>query len=105
MSVVHTFILNGKFKFAFAAFLALTFFAVQPINVSAKPKKAKYGTIKIQTNPGGLLLTAVNAFKRGFATHDGQPVVKDPEAKPMEEDQVGHESVTVHRSTPQQDKA
>jgi PEGA domain-containing protein len=48
----------GNFKFAFAALLALTFFAVHSAaNVSAKEKKAKYGTIKILSNPGGLLLT------------------------------------------------
>ena len=46
-----------SFKFVFVALLALTFFAAQPANVSAKTKKAKYGTIKILTNPGGLLLT------------------------------------------------
>ena len=44
-------------KFAFAALLAFSFFAVQPSSVAAKTKKAKYGTIKILTNPGGLLLT------------------------------------------------
>ena len=47
----------GNLKFAFAALLALTFFAAHPASTaSAKSKKAKYGTIKIQTNPGGLLL-------------------------------------------------
>src|SRR5262245_50213813 len=47
----------GKLKFVFAAMLALTFFAAHPASTaSAKSKKAKYGTIKIQTNPGGLLL-------------------------------------------------
>ena len=49
------FILN--LKFAFAALLALTFFAVQESNVVAKTKKVKYGTIKILTTPGGLLVT------------------------------------------------
>ena len=44
-------------KFAFAVLLALTFFAVQASNVSAKTKKVKYGTIKILTTPGGLMLT------------------------------------------------
>ena len=44
-------------KFVFAALLVFSFFAAQPANVSAKAKKAKYGTIKILTNPGGLLLT------------------------------------------------
>ena len=49
------FILN--LKFAFAALLALTFFAVQASNVAAKTKKVKYGTIKILTTPGGLFLS------------------------------------------------
>lgn len=44
-------------KFAFAALLALSFFAVQASNVAAKSKKVKYGTIKILTTPGGLMLT------------------------------------------------
>ncbi len=44
-------------KFAFAVLLGLTFLMVQPANVSAKPKKAKNGIIKILSNPGGLLLT------------------------------------------------
>jgi len=44
-------------KFAFAVLPAFTFFAAQPSSVAAKNKKAKYGTIKILTNPGGLLLT------------------------------------------------
>ena len=53
MSSIRKFILNGNLKFAFAALLALTFFAVHPAsNVSAKPKKAKYGTIKILTDAG-----------------------------------------------------
>jgi hypothetical protein len=58
MFPIHKFILSRSFKFAFAMFFALVFFAVQPTNsVSAKPKRAKYGTIKILTTPGGLLLT------------------------------------------------
>jgi len=44
-------------KFALVALLAFCCFAVQPSSVSAKAKKANYGTIKILTNPGGLLLT------------------------------------------------
>lgn len=43
-------------KLAFAVLLALSFFAVQASNVAAKSKKVKYGTIKILTTPGGLLL-------------------------------------------------
>src|SRR5215216_2691953 len=44
-------------QFVFAALLAFSFFAVHPASVSAKTRKAKYGTIKILTTPGGLLLT------------------------------------------------
>src|SRR5215204_3058290 len=53
---MRKFILNGGFKFA--ALLAFTFVVVfAATEVSAKPKKAKYGTIKILSTPGGLLLT------------------------------------------------
>jgi hypothetical protein len=38
------------------ALFALVCFAVPATTASAKAKKAKYGTIKIQTNPGGLML-------------------------------------------------
>jgi hypothetical protein len=49
--------IRGNLKFAFAVLLALTFFAAHPATTAfAKSKKAKYGTIKIQTNPAGLLL-------------------------------------------------
>lgn len=44
-------------QFAFAALLAFSFFAVHPASVSAKPKKAKYATIKILSTPGNLPLT------------------------------------------------
>lgn len=51
------------FKFLFVVLLALLFIGVSPTaNVFAKSKKAKYGTIKLLTNPGGLLVTI-----------DGQP--------------------------------
>lgn len=67
---MRRFILNSKFRFTFAALLALTFFAVLPAsNVSAKPKKAKYGTIKIMTTPGGLLLT-IDGKPRGETLTD-----------------------------------
>ncbi len=56
MSSIRRLILNSNF--AFAVLLALTFFLVHPSsNVSAKSKKAKHGTIKILTTPGGLFLT------------------------------------------------
>jgi hypothetical protein len=77
MSVLRTFILGGKFKFAFAALLALTFFTVQPIDVSAKAKKAKYGTIKILTNPGGLLLT-IDGRPRGETTTQYRAIDLEP---------------------------
>jgi hypothetical protein len=58
MSSIRRLILNSNLKFAFAVLLAVTFFAVHPSSsVSAKPKKARHGTIKILTTPGGLFLT------------------------------------------------
>ena len=44
-------------KITFAALLVFSFCAAHPSNVSGKSKKANYGTIKILSNPGGLLLT------------------------------------------------
>ena len=58
-----------SFKFAFVVLLALAFFAVPASNVSAKSKKVKYGTIKILTTPGGLLLT-IDGKPRGETTTD-----------------------------------
>jgi hypothetical protein len=46
-----------KLILGFSLLLTFAFCAVQTSTVSAKPKKAKNGTIKILTNPGGLLLT------------------------------------------------
>jgi PEGA domain-containing protein len=46
-----------KFILGFSLLLAFAFGVVQTSTVSAKPKKAKNGTIRILTNPGGLLLT------------------------------------------------
>lgn len=54
---------------SFAALLALSVFVVQPSNVSAKAKRAKYGTMKILTNPGGLMLT-IDAKPRGETTSE-----------------------------------
>ena len=54
-----------NFKFAVLFLAAIAFFALASTGeVSAKPKKAKYGTIKILTNPGGLLL-AIDGQARG----------------------------------------
>ena len=58
MSSLRRLILNSNLKLALAVLFALTFAAFHPSsNVSAKPKKAKYGIIKILTTPGGLFLT------------------------------------------------
>jgi hypothetical protein len=55
-------------KFAFAVLLTLTFCAVHPSSsVSAKTKKANYGTIKILTAPGGLFLV-IDGKPRGETT-------------------------------------
>jgi hypothetical protein len=64
-------------KFAFAVLLALAFFAVPASNVSAKLKRAKYGTIKILTTPGGLLLT-IDGKPHGETTTDYRAFDLDP---------------------------
>jgi hypothetical protein len=65
---IPKFILGSKL--VFATLLALTFFMVQPAtDVSAKTKRAKFGTIKILTAPGGLLLT-IDGKPRGETTSD-----------------------------------
>lgn len=64
-------------KFALAALLVFGFCAAQPANVSAKPKKAKYGTIKILTNPGGLLLT-IDGKPRGETMTEYRAIDLDP---------------------------
>jgi hypothetical protein len=74
---MRKFILDS-FKFGFAALLALTFFAAHPASTaSAKSKKAKYGTIKIQTNPGGLLLM-IDGKTVGETTTDYRAFDLDP---------------------------
>ncbi len=65
---IRKFILGSKL--ACATLLALTFFVVQPsATVSAKPKKAKFGTMKLLTAPGGLMLT-IDGKPRGETTTD-----------------------------------
>ncbi|HKG45706.1 MAG TPA: hypothetical protein VKB02_03200 [Pyrinomonadaceae bacterium] len=56
-------------KFAFIALFALLFFIAPATTASAKPKKAKYATIKILTNPGGLFLM-IDGKPRGETTAD-----------------------------------
>jgi hypothetical protein len=62
-------------KFVFAALLVLAFVAVP--NVSAKLKRAKYGTIKILTTPGGLMLT-IDGKPHGETTTDYRAFDLDP---------------------------
>ena len=65
-------------RFAFVALAALTFFAfVSMAQVSAKPKKAKYGIIKIMTNPGGLLLS-IDGTPRGETKTEYTEINLDP---------------------------
>ena len=68
MLSIRRLILNSNLRLAFAVLLALTFFIVHPASsVFAKTKKAKYGTIKILSTPGGLLLT-IDGKPRGETT-------------------------------------
>ena len=64
-------------KLGFAVLLALTFLAVHTATVSAKPKKAKNGTIKILTTPGGLLLT-IDGKERGETLTEYRAIDLDP---------------------------
>ena len=59
----------GSLKFAFIALFALAFFAIPATTASAKSKKVKYATIKIQTNPAGLLLM-IDGKPHGETTAD-----------------------------------
>jgi F-type H+-transporting ATPase subunit alpha len=46
------------------------------------------------------IIGAINKFKEGFTTSEGRLVVNDPAPDAMDEDEVGHESVKVHRPAP-----
>jgi F-type H+/Na+-transporting ATPase subunit alpha len=46
------------------------------------------------------LVGAVDHVKRAFSTSAGGTVVKDPQAQPLDADEVGHESVHVRRPAP-----
>lgn len=56
-------------KIGFIALFALVFFVAPATTTSAKSKKATYGTIKIMTNPAGLLLM-IDGKPRGETTTD-----------------------------------
>lgn len=78
MSSLCKFIFNSNHKFAFAALLALALFAFIPSSTAyAKPKKAKHGTIKILTTPGGLLLT-IDGKPRGETLTEYRAIDLEP---------------------------
>jgi hypothetical protein len=64
-------------KFAFIALFALVLFAVPASTTSGKAKKAKYGTIKLLTNPGGLLVM-IDGKSHGETTTDYRAFDLDP---------------------------
>lgn len=64
-------------KFAFIALFAVVLFAVPVSTASAKSKKAKYGTIKLLTNPGGLLVM-IDGKPHGETTTDYRAFDLDP---------------------------
>ena len=60
--------IRSNSKFFVVTLFAMLVFAVSPIaNVSAKDKRAKYGTIKLLTTPAGLFLT-IDGKPRGETT-------------------------------------
>lgn len=66
-------------RVAFAAFLAITFCMAHPASEAQakKRKPAKYGTIKILSNPGGLALE-INGESKGQTTTDYQSFDLNP---------------------------
>ncbi len=64
-------------KFAVIALFALVLFAVPATTTFAKDKKAKYGTIKLLTNPGGLLVM-IDGKPYGETTTDNRAFDLDP---------------------------
>lgn len=65
-------------KLVFAALLAATLFCIAaPSSVNAKPKKAKYGTIKILSTPGGLPIS-VDGKAYGVTSIDYRSIDLEP---------------------------
>jgi len=69
-------VLTRKF-ILFSLLLAFAFCAIQTPTVSAKPKKAKNSTIRILTNPGGLLLT-IDGKPRGETLTEYRDIDLEP---------------------------
>jgi len=70
-------ILDSSLKLGLVLLFAFVFVAAQTSSVSAKPKKAKNGTIKILTNPGGLLLT-IDGKSHGETLTEYRAIDLDP---------------------------
>lgn len=72
------FALNKYLKLALAGLFALAFLVAQPSSIAnAKPKKAKYGTIKILSTPGGLPIS-VDGKSYGQTSTDYRAIDFDP---------------------------
>jgi len=72
------FVVNKYFKLALLGLVAIAFFAAQPSSMAhAKPKKAKYGTIKILSTPPGLPIT-VDGKAYGETGTDYRAIDLDP---------------------------
>jgi F-type H+-transporting ATPase subunit alpha len=50
------------------------------------------------------LTESVNEFKKGFAASDGSSVVPDEHVEALDEEQLGKESVQVHKPAPKEEK-
>lgn len=68
---------SARAKFAFAAFLFLTFCCAYPGSVYAKRKPAKHGVIKIQTSPPGLPIE-IDGKPEGTTTSDWRSWDRNP---------------------------
>ena len=72
------FVSSKYFTFFFAALLGFAFVGMQPSSVAnAKPKKAKYGTIKFLSTPSGLPIS-VDGKSYGDTTTDYRAIDLDP---------------------------
>lgn len=75
---ISNFVSSKYFKLAFAGLVALVFVVAQPSSIAnAKPKKAKYGTIKVLSTPAGLPLT-VDGKSYGVTSTDYRAIDLDP---------------------------
>jgi F-type H+-transporting ATPase subunit alpha len=59
---------------------------------------------KFTEEMGDKLTEIVDDFKKGFAASDGSSVIPDEHVDALDEDQLGKESVQVHKPAPKDDK-